>query len=197
MTTLWKKITGVLSMIVILSLPDISLAGGPVAERPHYSPGDYWVFVNKTRPKELRHTYLQEEEGKYVFTLNGSDRTTHFYFTSDIKRAPKGYPGAIIAFPLHVGKKWDYRFERRENIGGPQTKAILAEHRVEDYEKVTVPAGTFDAYKITVYIEAVQTRKMLTMPEKMYFWYSPVAKQLIKRINRKKVTWELKEYDIK
>ena len=59
---------------------------------------------------------------------------------------------------------------------------------------MTVPAGTFQALKISVIIESSET--IVTIPEKMYFWYAPEVKQIIKRIMMGK-TWELKKYKIK
>ncbi len=169
----------------------------PVAERPVYSEGDYWTLINKNRFKERTHTFLREEEDKYVFSLNGSDKTSRFYFTSQIKSTHVGYPGPVIQFPLQIGEKWNYDYQRKGTAGGGRRNMIRAQHNVVAYEAVTVPAGTFQAFKINVHVEAVQWDKMMTMPGKMYFWYAPDVKQLIKRINMNGDTWELKEYKIK
>ncbi len=182
--------------MIFLIIPDICSSVEPAAERPAYSAGDSWILMNKNRFKERTHTFLREENDKYVFRLNGSNKTSQFYFTSKIKRTHVGYPGPIIQFPLKEGAKWDYMYQRKGTAGG-RKNSIRAQHKVAVYEPVTVPAGTFQAFKISVYIEAAERDKMITMPEKMYFWYAPEVKQLIKRINRKGDIWELKEYTIK
>jgi hypothetical protein len=92
MKVIEKKIFCVLLLFVLLISTGICLAEEPVAERPIYTEGDFWVFVNRTQFKEVRHTFLREEKDKYVFRLGKSDRTTDYYFTSDIKRGI-GYPG--------------------------------------------------------------------------------------------------------
>ena len=187
-----KKLFSILFFFFFLLSHGIAFTEEPVAERPSYSEGDYWVFINRNKFKEFTHTFLREEKDKYIFSLNGSDKTTHFYFTSDLERHPVGYPGPIIDFPLAVGKKWEYEFQSK---GGRDRKK--AQHRVETYEFVEVPAGKFQAFKITVHREAVDWSKKITMPTSEYYWYNPEVKQLIKRINAKGDIWELKEYKIK
>jgi hypothetical protein len=61
---------------------------------------------------------------------------------------------------------------------------------------VTVPAGTFQAFKISFKPEATGDRRMITMSETMHFWYAPEVKQIIKKILWGN-TWELKKYKIK
>ena len=190
-----KKIICVLLLFVLLISTGICLAEEQVAEKPTYTKGDFWFYVERNLSKKMRLTFLREEKDKYVFKLGKSDRTSDYYFTSDIKRGI-GYPAPIIEFPLKVGKKWEYRYQRKGSTKGPTEDNILAEHKVEAYESVTVPAGTFQAFKINVKHEATGSRSLVTMPEKMYFWYAPEVKQLIKRVQMRK-TWELKKYKIK
>jgi hypothetical protein len=163
MRVIEKKIFSVLMMFILLISTGICLAEEPVAERPIYTKGDFWVFVNSNQFKKMKQTFLREEKNKYVFRLGKSDRTSHYYFISDVTTGATG-------------------------------DTILAQHKVESYEPVTVPAGTFQALKISVIIESSET--IVTIPEKMYFWYAPEVKQIIKRIMMGK-TWELKKYKIK
>lgn len=185
----------IIPFITILVMSGICMADAPVAEKPSYSEGDYWVLVNKNKFKEIKHTFLREDEDSIVCALNGSDKTFEYHFTSKLKRAPVGYPDAIIDFPIAVGKKWNYSFQRKEKKG-PKLDRIRADYKVETYEPVTVAAGTFNAFKITAVSEATE-RGIITMPQKDQYWYSPDVKYIIKRINRKGDTWELKEYSIK
>jgi len=189
----WRKIACVVSLIIFLMMPSISLSGDPVADRPTYFEGDYWILVNRNKNKEIKHSFLREEEDKIVCSLDGSDRTRDLYFKAKIKRLPVGYPDPIIDFPLTVGNKWDYQFQKQ---GGQQDK-IRAQYKVEAYESVTVPAGTFHAFKITSISEAASTTGKITMPQKDQYWYCPEIKYLIKRIDMKGNIWELQHYNIK
>lgn len=178
----------------LISMSGIAATETPVAEKPVYSEGDYWVLLNKNKFKEIRHSFLREEEDCIVCGLNGSDKTTSYHFKAKLKRSPVGYPDPIIDFPLTVGKKWNYQFQRKDQKG-PRMNTIRADYKIESYEPVTVPAGTFHAFKISAVAEATGRGK-ITMPQKDQYWYSPEVKYIIKRINMKGDTWELKEFNV-
>lgn len=72
----------------------------------------------------------------------------------------------------------------------------LSEYKVEAYESVTVPAGTFHAFKITVITETTDIRSNKA-PDKDQYWYCPEIKYIIKRINWKGDIWELQSYNVK
>jgi hypothetical protein len=61
-----------------------------------------------------------------------------------------------VSFPLFVGKRWDasYRIPRPLNARGLGGGLVSISARVVSYEKVTVPAGTFDAFKIEAWAHA-------------------------------------------
>lgn len=188
-----KRIIFILCFFVLAALPAICLADKMVAERPVYSEGDAWTFISKTKVSEITHTFLREENDKYVFSLDGSDRTEVFYFTSGIKKLV-GYIGPIIDFPLAVGKKWDCKFQIKKPTGNPKRDQKVARYKVESFESITVPAGTFQSFKITVVIEGAQHSGTRDTEE---YWYAPDVKQLIKRKTWKGNIMELKEYSIK
>jgi hypothetical protein len=87
----------------------------------------------------------------------------------------------IVQFPLYVGQTWDedYTFVewtyQEETDTWTQTSEITVEieAQVKGIESVTVPAGTFEAYKIEV---MYYTFKMV----KSVIWYSPEVKNSIK-----------------
>jgi len=184
-----------LFLSILLMMPGVPGAGDPVAEKPSYSEGEYWILLNKNKFKEIKHTFLREEEDSVIFSLNGSDKTSSYHFKAKLKRSPVGYPDPIIDFPLTTGKKWNYQFQRKQ-AKGPKMDRIRADYKVEAYEPVTVPAGTFNAFKITSVSEATG-RGIVTMPQKEQYWYSPDVKYIIKRINRKGDIWELKDFSVK
>ena len=62
------------------------------------------------------------------------------------------------------------------------------------YEQITVPAGTFWAFKITV---TKESKKKGISKGSATYWYAPIIKQIIKSIEEEKPTSELKEYKIK
>jgi hypothetical protein len=81
---------------------------------------------------------------------------------------------AMFSWPLWVGKTWDtahstVNFER--NGGG----GWLTPHRkVAAYEDVTVPAGTFKAFRIE------QTPGSGYSADSSTYWYAPAVKVIVK-----------------
>ena len=199
MSKIKNKIICIFCLIAFLVIPDIYAADAvaPVAEKPLYTKGDSWLFVNRNKFKKRKHIFMKEEIDKYVFKLGKSDRTSYIYFTSKIKGTLTGYRNPVLDFPITVGKKWDHKYQREGQVGGHKTDIIRASHKVVAYESVTVPAGTFQAFKIDVVCEVADSKRIITNPEKLYFWYAPEVKQLVKRIKGNLDIWELKNYKIK
>ncbi|MGC2415555.1 MAG: hypothetical protein WA459_23025 [Stellaceae bacterium] len=55
----------------------------------------------------------------------------------------------FFSFPLFVGKSWDHRYTYTfSNLAGGQVWTRDRRATVTSYEKITVPAGTFDTFKI-------------------------------------------------
>lgn len=92
------------------------------------------------------------------------------------------YPGNyIVQFPLYQGKTWNeaYTFvewtynEEDETWAQSSEIAVEIEAEVKGIESVTVPAGTFESYRIEV---MYYTFKIV----KSVIWYSPEIKNSVK-----------------
>jgi len=66
-------------------------------------------------------------------------------------------------FPFQVGKKWKYRYRWRKRWLNPEVKVVSV-------EKVTTPAGTFQAFKVE---RKERNRSFI-------YWYSPQTKSVVK-----------------
>ena len=64
-----KKIFFVLFISFVLISTGICFAAEPVTERPIYTDGDSWIFVNRNKGKKVKHIFLREEKDKYLFHL--------------------------------------------------------------------------------------------------------------------------------
>jgi hypothetical protein len=109
------------------------------------------------------------------------------------------------AFPLEVGKKWKSSADKRLFSNGKHGKFFL-EGEVVAFEKVTVPAGTFDAYKINVALDASGTDEDANIGNTVEtYWYAPSVKRYVKYENtfkrdgrvRSKDIYELLEYSLR
>ena len=85
-----------------------------------------------------------------------------------------------FVFPLEVGKKWDGAADKMVFKGGKHGKFSLT-GEVVAFEKVTVPAGTFDAYKIKLTTDAVSTDEdVISGHTEETCWYAPAVRQNVK-----------------
>jgi hypothetical protein len=110
-----------------------------------------------------------------------------------------------FAFPLAVGKKWDGSADKMLFSNGKHGKFFL-KGEVIAFEKVTVPAGTFDAYKINVVLDASGTDEDVNIGHTIEtYWYAPSVKRYVKYENtferdkrvRSKDIHELLDYSLR
>jgi hypothetical protein len=110
-----------------------------------------------------------------------------------------------FAFPLEIGKKWEGNADKMLFSNGKHGKFSL-KGEVVAFEKVTVPAGTFDAYKINVVLDASSTDEDANIGNTIEtYWYVPSVKRYVKLENtfkrdgrvRSKDIYELLEYSLR
>lgn len=179
----------VLFLLATLLMFDVSYAADRVAERPTYSAGDYWVYADDD--KQVKFTFLREEKDQYIFERGGAEVVKDFNLTN-VEDKSGGYPGPIIKFPLTVGKWWNYNFEAKAIAGSRKDAGRIAQYAVESYEQITVPAGTFWAFKITVNIVSKKFQNSMGSGQ---YWYAPEVKNIIKSSVKGKL-FELKQYKV-
>jgi len=143
-------------------------SGGPVAEAPAYRVGDRWVY----RAADGFYTPVRWEETREITAITAEStavRVTQKGPTVDSTRtelwAAPGlvHTGALFddetrrfatllkryAFPLAPGKTWN-QFVDNYNETTKKEGQINHYVRVGGWEKVTTPAGTYDAIRLRV-----------------------------------------------
>ena len=178
-----------------------------LAAPPVFEAGDKWTFefTNKgdlKKPYTITHQAYKvdaESGALYGESQDPSAKRKQYVLRFDYKRADtvEGFeyqptapmePGlryseylkadSAVQFPMAVGNKYDVKWPYPNGAGYFEMEA-----KVEGYEKLTVAAGTFDAYRIkysgwwynqkngqtTAHGRAAQTR-----------WYAPAAKRFVK-----------------
>lgn len=85
-------------------------------------------------------------------------------------------------FPLKIGKKWSQQFEAVAISNESKTRHNISA-KVVAYEKVKVPAGEFDAFKIEYTIRNISTSDADRADSitKSVRWYAPSVKQTVKQ----------------
>lgn len=101
-----------------------------------------------------------------------------------------------IEFPLFVGRSWTTRFAYANQETGRSYPNVHLPFAVQAFEKVTVPGGTFDAFRISGAEAGVQWT----------YWYAPEVTFVTKiRVGRTRespsgpglLEWELLRYTLK
>lgn len=92
-------------------------------------------------------------------------------------------PYAAFPFPLSAGEDWTHHWQARHPATG-ETISIKSHSRARDWERVSVPAGEFDALKVVRHIYA-DDREWWKSPTHIVEidWYAPQVNGLIKRIH--------------
>jgi len=112
-----------------------------------------------------------------------SGRSTLYFRKSDFAWAMQGEGGAIkykytpprqeAVWPLHVDRTWEQLYVQ-EQPESQVTENFLRVFRVESKERITVPAGAFDAFKVVV-------RNKFTNVIVRQYWLAPEVKNEVRR----------------
>ncbi len=157
-------------------------------DAPIWKVGDSWRYKYDDK-KEWEHEVLGVEdfkntkiyvvEDRYGFYKKGFDIRT---FQRKVDISPDGKKIVPMTdwdwfydFPLYVGKKWEKMTRGKTTEDTPANYVFT--YKVLSFENVTVPAGTFKAFKI----ERKQTSMVyLSNTVVTYLWYSSEAKREVK-----------------
>ncbi len=215
--SLMEKVTPILWFVVlaVVGLSLLVLAPATVADEPPegavtanigFPPvGAKLKYRTVVEPGETRiQTFTMLEEGTYedkpVYRMSDGVETI-LYDKATRNLVAKLHEGKVIrefsphagtfSSPIWVGKSWVTTFTFT-NYERERTRTRTRECKVEAYEEVKVPAGSFKAFRVKCSDERTTIN----------IWYSPEIKQSPKvilerwgrRRGRKKETRELLEY---
>lgn len=208
-----------LSLILLITIAPLSAWGdaSAVAEKPDVHSGDRWSYqhtdgmtnepdytwivdVVNVSDKEIRARIRKKGQlGSEIYTYSKD------WNPVDISSAKYDPYLASYMFPLQVGKSWNNTADKMLFASGKHGK-FFVKGKVLAYEKVTVPAGTFDAYKIQVDTEGFGTDEDANTGKTTEIsWYAPAAKRAVRiestflrdgRVRRKDIS-ELLEFSLR
>ena len=163
----------------------VAQGGAPRAEAPAVKVGDRWKVEQTDRRTGAKESEFDrrvtavtesriegvENDGKFIWTseLNGLESST-----ASISGDAKG-----LSFPLEIGKKWEYKFSFVNKLTAGKGRHQLSAHVVA-YEKVKVPAGEFDAFKIEYAGFWNNDTNGRSGRLKNTAWYAPAARSVVK-----------------
>jgi hypothetical protein len=154
----------------------------PAADKPDLKVGDKWEFNQsvKTTPGQER----SEPWSRRVVEIQPDGRV-HVAVGKDAKlpldamlnridsRGPE-YSVPTYKFPMKIGNEWSY--SARAGEGGMLERR--GSYKVVAYEPVTVPAGTFDCFRVEGQWE--NSSRSYTGKAREQYWYCPAIRFIAK-----------------
>jgi hypothetical protein len=206
----------------LLTAAALLLLIGPIAgaaeaqvPAPEVHVGDSWKFrqldgfTNETQ-FEVTHRVVEVGDHEIVLQIHNlaQNKTALRYFNRDWNavdlddsRFDPYYPE--YRFPLEAGMTWTDKYTAFTKAGVPSSGYVKA--TVSALEKVVVPAGTFEAYRIVRDQEARGNNEAAVLTNlHMTTWYAPSVRRFVRREwvttrdgrIREKAVMELLEYSL-
>lgn len=165
------------------------------AEKPDVKVGDRWswqhtnALVNErdfTRIEDVIEVSAKEIRTRVRtkgIGTNGIATYTPEWSPLDVISAQYDPSLKTLSFPLQVGKKWNATADKMLFANGKHGKFVL-KGEVVALEKITVPAGTFDVYKVVLTLDATTTDENANIGNTIEtHWYAPAVKNDVKYEN--------------
>lgn len=170
------------SSIAVLALVAMGVSSpaalAQTAEAPQWKVGYKWTFQSVSGLPPVTGTWQREvieslPDGKFSVQMENGNKLTFDGETNSLDSRGPEYSWKRFDFPLHVGKQWTH--ERKLDAYGRET----ATWKVKAYESVTVPAGTFDCFRVEGVVWQTRNYMMYapsTSHEDFTYWYCPDVK---------------------
>jgi hypothetical protein len=199
--------------IVLLSflalLIPVVVCGQNKVEAPVWNIGDKWNLTG-----DVTITVVSADESSYgvkYFTSGGESilicekpSLNRIYAMEKNRRIKyEGRNRRLFNFPLDIGKSWKDNFVVKPAALGEQEKTYLETFTVLGWEDVEVQAGKFKALKLEYKQEIVEQPTGRSKQGKVWYWYSPDVKYMVKCQYEKadywfaSYDWELTSFQLK
>ena len=160
------------------------------ADRPVVKVGDRWQFV------EYYGLVSADPNRDWVVTsvtpsqIEGMENGEPLNLTPELNvlespRNKNSNPKAL-SFPLEIGKQWRFASDWVFKVTGSKGTSIV-DVEVVGHEKVSVPAGDFEAFKLISKgnVRGISTKNSQIEAEvTATYWYAPAARAIVKSISR-------------
>jgi len=164
-------------------------AGAQNASRPEVRVGDRWQFSAYFTVPSAVPNRTWEITAITSAGIEGTEdglplRLTHELNVVDSPRTRDSNP-RLLSFPLSVGKRWRFDSDWEFKPKGSKGKYLVTVE-VVSFEKVSVPAGDFEAFKLTAREALSGTSPIGTNYEgeaTRTYWYAPAARAIVKSVS--------------
>jgi len=160
------------------------------AERPEVKVGDRWDFAVWYTTPSATPSRTWQVTAVTAAGIAGTENGEPLSLTGELNvvESPRTWESnpRLLAFPLEVGKRWRFDSDWLFKPKGSRGKAAV-EVTVVAHERVTVPAGTFDAFRLTSRETLSGTSPIGSRYDgetTRTYWYAPAARAIVKMASR-------------
>ena len=181
------------NMVHHLLFPVLLFVGGQAlaqsATRPEIKVGDQWRFAAYYTVPTATPNRAWQVTAVTAVGIEGTENGEPLRLTHDlnVRESPRGTesnPG-LLAFPLSVGKRWKFESDWEFKPKGSRGKYAV-DVTVAAYERISVVAGAFDAFKLTAREALSGTSPIGTHysgAATRTYWYAPAARAVVKSVS--------------
>ena len=177
------------AFIASLLLVLVETATAQSADRPDVKVGDLWRFAAYFSVPSATPNRVWRITAVTAAGIEGTEdelplRLTHDLNVLESPRVRESNP-QLLRFPLVVGKRWRFESDWEFKPKGSNGK-YLVQVSVVSHEKVSVPAGTFEAFKLSAREALSGTSPIGTAysgEATRTYWYAPAARAVVKSVS--------------
>ncbi len=172
----------------------LALLAGPAlaqrTERPEVRVGDRWQFVRYYSVPSTKPNLAWEINSVTATEISGTENGEPLLMTPDLNVVDlpmnKQSNPKALSFPLEVGNRWrfasDWLFKPKGSKG-----SIVVDVEVVAHEKVEVPAGEFEAFKLVSKGRVSGTSPINSQYDAVItttYWYAAAARATVKSVTQ-------------
>jgi hypothetical protein len=188
----WGSVVPRISSAAVLALA--VLAGSALAQkadRPGVKVGDQWQFVMYHGTPSAIPNRVWVVNSVTPAGIEGTEDGGPLMLTADLNvvESPrqKDSNPRMLRFPLEVGDQWSYTTDYLLKYKNGSKGRALVNVAVVGYEKIRVPAGEFDAFKLEAKasFRGVSAFNSQTAGDSLWtYWYAPAARAIVRYVSR-------------
>jgi hypothetical protein len=167
--------------VILLLAGWVSAVHAQTAEQPVWKVGNKWSFKEDTSPPPAESTWtrvVREALPDGTFRVQTQTGELLIFDGETNSLDPRGpeYSWKRFSFPLSVGKEWSYK---RSTGVAPNNGYENASWKVVAHERVTVPAGTFECFRVEGIVWQTFNTGLygqFVAHQDVTYWYCPTVK---------------------
>jgi hypothetical protein len=185
----------ILLSFLVAFIPAI-VFGQDKVEAPVWNIGDKWtliedVTITVANADETTYTVKYLTSGGASILICAKSSLNRVYAMDKDRRIPyEGRNKRLLNFPLEIGKSWNDKFTVKPAALAAQEITYLETFTPLGWEDIEIQAGKFKAVKLEYRQEIVGQTAGRPKEGKVWYWYSPDVKYMLKCQYEKTDYWD-------